>query len=99
MLLRERHHMDGGPEPEGYKPAETDSTRLQDGEIFPDYRHVPFVKVAKGTRRTVAFENRRNKAADIPTLLDRNLRDARQRPSALRGSGRIADDEYLRLIR
>jgi len=91
--------MDEGPEPEGGKPGETNSTRLQDGEILSHHRHVAFVEVPEGARLWMAVEHCRNEAADIAALLDRNLRDTRQRSAAPRGGGRIADDEYPRLIR
>ena len=44
LLLRERHHMDGGPEPEGYKPAETDSTDSMIAKFFPTTAMLPLSK-------------------------------------------------------
>src|SRR5215472_8354661 len=91
--------MDERPYPEGYKPTETNSTRLQNCKIPSHYRHVASVGIREGARLRATVESRRNKAADISTLLDGNLCYARQRSAALRGSGGIADYEYPRLVR
>src|SRR5215472_7141473 len=92
--------MNEGPDPEGHKPTETNSTRFQNCKIPPHYRHVASVGIPKWARLWAAVEQRRNKSADIPTLLDCNLSYARQRSAAaLRGSGGVADYEYPRLVR
>jgi hypothetical protein len=88
-----------GPDPEGHKSARSNSTRLQDGEILSHHRHFAFVEVVEGARLWTAVEHCRNVATDIAALLDRNLRDTRQRSAVLRRGSRIADDEYPRLIR
>jgi hypothetical protein len=98
LQLGKRHHMDEGPEPEGEKPGKTSSTRLQDGEVLSHYRHVAFVEIAERTRFCMAVEHCRNVATGTPALLDHNPRHP-QRSAASRHGGRIADDEYSRLIR
>jgi hypothetical protein len=91
--------VDEGPDPEGYKPTETNSTRLHNCKIPSHDRQAASVEIPKWARLWAVVESRRNEATDVPTLLDCNLRDARQGSAALRGSGCIADDEYLPLIR
>src|SRR5215469_14962416 len=91
--------MDEGPDPEGHKPTETNSTRLQNCKISSHYRHVASVGIPKWARFWTAVEQCRNESADIPALLDRNLSYAWQRSAVLRGSGGIADYEYPRLVR
>jgi len=99
LHLGKGHYVDEGPDPEGYKPTKTNSTRLHNCEIPSHHRHVASIEIPKRARLWTAVENRRNKAPDVSTLLDCHLRDTRQGPVALRGSSCIADDGYLWLIR
>src|SRR5215467_10784376 len=99
LHLGKRHQMDEGPDPEGDKPTETNSTRLQNCKISSHYRHVASVGIPKWARFWTAVEQRGNESADIPALLDRNRSYARQGSAVLRGSGSIADYEYPRLVR
>src|SRR5215813_7486662 len=99
LHLRQRHQMDEGPDPEGNTPTETNSTGLQNCKIPPHYRHVASVGIPKWAMFWTAVDQRRNESADVPALLDRNLSYAGQRSAALRGSRRIADHEYPRLVR
>src|SRR5215469_13125666 len=64
--------MNESPDPEGHKPTETNSTRLQNRKIPPHYRHASSVGIPKWARFWTPVEQRRNKSADIPTPLDRN---------------------------
>src|SRR5215831_3019891 len=99
LHLRQRHQMGEGPDPEGNKPTETNSTGFQNCKISSHYRHVASVGVPKWARFWTAVDQRRNESADVPALLDRDLSYAWQRSAALRGSGGIADHEYPRLVR
>src|SRR5262245_61032711 len=90
--------MGEGPDPEGNKPTETNSTGFQNCKISSHYRHVASVGIPKWARFWTAVDQRRNESADVPALLDRDLSYAWQRSAALRGSGGIADNEYPRLV-
>jgi hypothetical protein len=46
--------MDGGPGQPGAKPAQAHPTRLQDGEVAADQRHIPFIEVAEWPGRGLA---------------------------------------------
>src|SRR5215469_4026525 len=83
LHLRQRHQMDEGPDPEGDKPTETNSTGLQNCKIPPHYRHVASVGIPEWGKFGTAVDQRRNKSADIAALLDRNLSYAWQRSAVL----------------
>src|SRR6516165_72559 len=93
LHLGQRHQMDEGPDPEGDKPSETNSTGLQNCKISSHYRHIASVGIPKWARFWTAVEQRRNVSADIPALLVRDLSYAWQRSASLCGSSGIAYHE------
>ena len=75
------------------EPAGSNPTSLQHRKVLADDRHVSLVEVSERTPWRSAFELSGNHLAHIMSLLDRNLGNPRQRPSALTQGRHIAHSE------
>src|SRR5580698_10141395 len=86
--------MDEHPHQPGQEPAGSDPIPLQHCEVLADDGHVSFVEIAKGPPWCFAFELSGDQFPHVASLLNRNLRNTRQRPSALIEDRNITDSEY-----
>src|SRR5215471_16144023 len=85
--------MNEHPHQPGVEPAHSNATSLQHGKILAHDCHVSLVEVSEGTPRDLAFELTGNHLADVAPLLDRNLGNTGQWPSALIQGSDVADGE------
>src|SRR3954462_12069731 len=91
--------MDEHPDQPGHEPAQSNPTSLQHRKVLADDCHISLVEISEGTPRGFAFELSGNHLAYVASLLDRNLGNARQRPSLLTQDGHIADGENAATIK
>jgi hypothetical protein len=87
------------PEQPSKETAHAKATALQHGEILADDRHVTFVEVPKRPLGVASSEVIRDQPAHVPPLLDRDLRDPRQRPAIPQHGRGITDNKYCGPIR
>src|SRR5215469_3257881 len=79
--------------------AQAQAATLKDGEVPSDHRHVASVAIAEGLHEWAALNLRLDGTPDEATLLNCNLRYARQRMTLLSCRSRITDDKYLGVVR
>src|ERR1700687_4494196 len=95
--LRQKLQVDCGPCEPREEAADVDLAALQNGEPLADYRHIALVEVTKRPRGRFTGDNPMNQGSRIAPLLNRHLRDNRQRFTILIQRGSIADDKDFRM--
>src|SRR5258708_39662781 len=94
LQLRQEHDVKKRPDEPRNNSCELDSTRLHDGKILADHRHVALIEVSERTRRFTAADLSGDEPSDVSALLDCDLRHSRQRSTVLDQGRGITDDEY-----
>ena len=97
--LREKLEVNPRPREPGCETGHLKSSALQDGEALSDDGHVPFIEVAEGSWGRLTGNCAANQLSGVSTLLDCDLRYARQRPAILVERCGVSDDEYFRVAR
>jgi len=87
------------PDEPGCRTTQAKSPALEKREVLADHRHAAAVEVAKRRAWRALAQVCAQDPTDMAALLDRDLRDARQRAVVLHHARRIADDEHVRMLR
>ena len=86
------------PHQPGDESSEVDTPLYSNGESFPDDRHGALVEVAERTRRGLPRDPPADEPSRVASLLHRDLRDTRERPSLLPEYGRVNAPMFRLLV-